>query len=184
MGKIEQIIGTDEKIVWKGKPTFWPFLLHEIWITFWAMPVLIFIIHFILSFAKFDFFSIIVHLFPPYSLAGVFIAILLGPVNSILVYKNTEYAITSKRVIVPKGMMGNRLDSINYLDIQNIRVNTGPIDKIFGTGNIVASSASMSTVSSKGAVDPVSLELFVAVPNPYDVHALLKKVSSDVKDEK
>jgi hypothetical protein len=106
------------------------------------------------------------------------LAIAVGvPLYAVFVHKYVEYAITDKRIIIQKGLVGRDFDSIDYEKIQDISVNVGLIDKFFGTGTIIASSAGW--LQYPGRTFPGAV--LKSIRNPYEVYKNLKKVALDVK---
>jgi len=67
-----------------------------------------------------------------------------APIRQLVAYRNTEYLITDQRLVTQTGAIG--LDT-RYLDldkIQEVYVQVGFIDKMFGTGTIFAVTAGAS----------------------------------------
>ncbi|HIH10674.1 TPA: PH domain-containing protein [Candidatus Woesearchaeota archaeon] len=183
MRELEKVIDHKEKILWEGQPKFWPFFfsrsfLLTIFGVFWSGILSIFVL--------FSFFGegplrYIIFLTPHF---WVGIGMLIGPAmyNS-LVYKHTYYAITDKRVIFQKGLIGRDFEIVDYDNMTNAEVNVGFFDKLFGgdTGSIILSTAGSFTYPRKNYMQrPYTIS---NIPNPYDVFKSLKVVSHDVKTD-
>jgi uncharacterized membrane protein YdbT with pleckstrin-like domain len=69
------------------------------------------------------------------------------PIYKFLVYKYTYYAITNKRVIIQKGLIGRDFEIVDFDKITNAEVNVGVLDKLFGgnSGSILISTAGTLT---------------------------------------
>ena len=118
----------------------------------------------------------------PHFWVGVFL--LFGiPTYQILVYKHVYYAITNKRVLFQKGLIGRDFEMVDFDQITNAEVNVGLFDKLFGnnSGSILISTAGTFTYGKRGAVSrPYTIR---NIENPYEVFKLFKKVSHAVKTD-
>jgi len=76
------------------------------------------------------------------------------------------YMLTNKRIIIRRGVIGIDYDILNVENIQQVILNVGFWDKIFGTGTL--------TVYSIG-VKPLSL---VAVKEPTKVLRIIQEASN------
>lgn len=179
MQNIENLLENNENIVWRGKPQFKPFIAS-------SLPVVMFG----LIFAAFGIFPIIealktgeywLILFPHF---WVGIGLSFGTIlYAVLVHKYIDYAITNKRVILKKGLIGRDYLFVDFDQITNIDVNVGILDKIFGenSGRInIFSAGNFTTTKSGTASTPYTL---LSVTDPYNVIKLLKKVSFDIKTD-
>lgn len=112
------------------------------------------------------------------------LAVFIGfPLYSILVHKHTYYAITDKRIIIQKGLIGRDFEIIDYDQVTNAEVNVGILDKLLGknSGSILISTAGSFTYTRQGPVNkPYTLS---HVKDPYHVFKFFKDVSHDVKTD-
>src|SRR5579862_3276194 len=117
-----------EKVLWTGRPVFWPFVLH-------AVPFVIFGVlwglmdlgiighaavskgHLVLPLIGFG----ILHAFPAW---GSF----LYAGYLVLVHRNTVYAYTNRRLLMRSGVVGTSFKSIDYDRLQELDVTVGVID--------------------------------------------------------
>lgn len=188
MRELNKVLNQNEKILWEGAPSFWPFLfggsiVAMIFGLFWML----FLIPFI-GFAVYDIlfgshiFGFGILLLPHFWIG---IGLVFGiPIYQILVYKKTYYAITDKRVILQKGWIGRDFEMIDFDQITNTEVNVGVFDKLFGNGNtgsILISTAGSFTYTRQGiAQKPYTIR---NIFNPYDVFKFFEKVEHDVKTD-
>jgi uncharacterized membrane protein YdbT with pleckstrin-like domain len=140
---LEKILDKDEKVLWEGKPKFWPFFLISFGASFFGLLFLIFG-----SIALFEGIKegdIILILFPHFWIG--LILVFGYPIYKFLVYKYTYYAITNKRVIIQKGLIGRDFEIVDFDKITNAEVNVGVLDKLFGgnSGSILISTAGTLT---------------------------------------
>lgn len=105
------------------------------------------------------------------------------PIYNLLVYKKTYNAITNRRVIIQKGVIGRDFEFLDFDKITSANVNVGLFDKLFGgnTGSILVSTPSSFTQGRNGPVPtPTALRNIV---NPYEVYKFFEKVSYDTKTD-
>lgn len=183
MRELDKVLDHDEKTLWEGGPSFWPFffgrsLALTIFGIFWMGFLLIF---FIASSSVPGSFKYVIFLTPHFWIG---LLMFFGPtIYSALVFKHTYYAITDKRVVLQKGWIGRDFEIIDFDQITNAEVNVGVFDKLFGgdTGSILISTAGSLTYTRQGAMQkPYTIS---NIAHPYDVFKSLKKVSHDVKTD-
>jgi uncharacterized membrane protein YdbT with pleckstrin-like domain len=103
------------------------------------------------------------------------------PIILFLSYKNTEYAITNQRLITQTGTIGLDTRFVNLEKIQEVNVNIGFIDKLFGTGNILVTSANQASIGARltdaGFSYPqiIYRQNLAALKEPYKVQKLLQE---------
>lgn len=112
------------------------------------------------------------------------IVLIVGiPLYQLLVYKHVYYAITNKRVLFQKGLIGRDFEIVDFDQITNAEVNVGVFDTLFGgkTGSILISTAGSITYQRGiGSQRPYTLR---NIENPYEVFKFFKKVSHAVKTD-
>lgn len=173
MKELDKVLDAKEKIQWENRPKFLPFVLGA-----GALYVIISsIIILPLLFLGYGAGSAGLYLF-------LILAFVIGaPVYHILVYPFVHYAITNKRVIIQKGLIGRDFDMVDFDKITDLQVNVGVVDKLFGqgSGSILVATAGRIIQTKKGKVQaPYTLR---NIPNPYEVFKTLKKVSHAVKTD-
>jgi uncharacterized membrane protein YdbT with pleckstrin-like domain len=106
-----------------------------------------------------------------------------APIYKALVYKYIYYAITNKRIIFQKGLIGRDFEIVDFDQIINAEVNIGLLDKLFGggSGSILISTAGSFIYTRKGPV--LKPYIISHIKNPYDVFKFFKKVSFAVKTD-
>ncbi|TRO51178.1 PH domain-containing protein [Candidatus Bathyarchaeota archaeon] len=180
MSGVDKLLSANEKIVWRGKPVKKAFLLSGLM----AIPIgLIFLSFFIFwmwSTASMGApFSFVIFGLP---IVGIGLAVTLGPfLLQILRYRNTEYVITDKRIITQTGAIGLDTRFVDFEKVQEVYVQIGWIDRLFGTGSVYAMTAGFSGFSPRGgygygygsyAGNRPSLS---ALEEPYEVQKLLQE---------
>lgn len=182
MRELDKVLNQDEKVLWEGTPSFWPFFLSR------TLGVTIFGI-FWMGFLSFFYiasrnapgvFKYIIFMTPHFWIG---IGMLFGPtIYNGLVFKYTYYAITDKRIIFQKGLIGRDFVVVDFNQIGNAEVNVGVFDKIFGknTGSIVISTTGISYNTKNSDIKPFTM---CNITDPYEVFKFLKKTSYDIKTD-
>jgi len=168
--QFEQVLDKDEKVLWVGQPKLVPFLLTglpfliigAIW---FCLDYFIFIKNMSMSTSPYLIPFFLLHLSPSWMS-------ILNILRLILVYNNTFYTYTNRRLMMRSGFWGTDFKALDYDKITDIEVNVNPIEKIFDVGTIKAYSG-VNTVYDR----------FLAIRNPYEVFKMIKQISVDIKTD-
>ena len=187
MSRLDKLLNANEKVVWSGKPVRKAFI----------MPGLV-SIPFGLIFLAFPFFWMwtaasagapgFVSLFVlPFVFVGFGIA--FGPsLLQLLRYRNTEYMITDKRIITQTGAIGLDTRFVDFEKIQEVYVQIGVLDRLFGTGSVYAMTAGFSGFGPRGGYGyrgfPGNRPSLSALKEPYEVQKLLQEAIEKSKKDK
>lgn len=172
--KLNKIIVEGEQIIWKGKPKKSAFIFNKvltmlpialIWISFDSFVISILLstsgikemLWFIIPF-------FVLHLMPVW-------VWLSNVLTSSKKWKNTEYAVTDKRIIIMSGFIGMNYQSIYYKDIKNVNLRISIFDKLLKVGDIY--------FDTKGTT-PVA---FLDIAYAYDIYPKLQKVVLDIQTD-
>lgn len=163
----EAVRDRDEEIFWAGKPEFIPFILR-------GVPFLLagFLAEWIYRGKTVQGL--------PFSLSPgtlFLLAAILYMLYLFLVYGNTHYGFSNKRLMMRSGFFGTDFKTIDYDKISDIEANVNPIENLFGVGTIQAFSG---RTTEKGAK---IYDRFISITNPYEVFKRIKEVSVDVKTD-
>lgn len=175
MSRLNRHLYPDEKVLWSGRPVLIPFILSGlIMIPVIAVVWMIFAMFFIISalsagagpfpFLFFSFFILI-----------VFFIIMIPLFVEYLRYGNTEYMITDQRIITQTGAIGIDTRFVELNKIQEVYVTVSWLDKIYGTGSIIAVTAGYVPVGAPSPYNPIVRPAFKAVRNPYEVQKILQE---------
>jgi len=142
LSRLTKQLRADEKVLWGGKPVKIPFILPSLAAIPFGLVFMIISISWMTPLAleapdPFWLFGLI------FFFAGFGVGF-GAPIRQLVAYRNTEYLITDQRLVTQTGAIG--LDT-RYLDldkIQEVYVQVGFIDKMFGTGTIFAVTAGAS----------------------------------------
>lgn len=177
--QFEAIKDFDEVILWSGKPSFIPFLAQGIPFLIIGIVWLAFDLMFFENLGNSGFnemggfitIFMLLHLFP-------FWGSLLNMMRLILIYRNVNYAITTKRVMLRSGFFGIDIKTIDLDKILNLEVNVGPLENLFHVGSIRIFSG--ETTHTKNGIQSIH-DIFKAIAEPYAVFKQLKQSSMDIR---
>lgn len=179
-GYISDILMPDESIIWSGTPKKSAFVINTSARLFpIAFLWLLIDSFFIISILKGNMIAgpsvklviipfFILHLFPVWLWFGQII-------TSFTRWKNTEYAVTNKRIIIRNGFIGYDYKSVYYTEINNIHLHVGLIDKLLKVGDIRISLAD----SFEQSLNPTILD----IEEPNRVYKLIQKAVLDIQTD-
>lgn len=139
--ELEKIIGNNEKILWRGKPSRKCFMLESIFnpmlpfALIWAAFDSIFIIASIMSGepGMIGFMSIfmLIHLMPVWIYLG---GVLLAKRR----YQNTEYVITDRGIYVSGGTFNYSYEMKPLTEVSHVKIDRGIFDQKLGVGDVTS----------------------------------------------
>lgn len=102
----------------------------------------------------------------------------------LLHYRNAEYVATDERVLSFGGALGRDASSVDWADVRDVEVRTGPFDGPFGTGTLRFSRAGAATPAERrrtGGEDrsPFTGVRFQRVPDAHAVAETLERRRDD-----
>ena len=165
MNEISKILEAKEKVIYEGKPKYFPYMIAN-------TSFMVFVIAIIGFFAGFLLKSYVLPVIIGLTL------LLLGILYSQIAYLRTHYAVTNKRIILQTGGIGRDFKSIDYDRIQNISVSVGLLGVIFGAGNVKIFTGEM--ISSGHSVRS-RYDIFYYVAQPYEI---LKEIQTHISARK
>ncbi len=174
---IEDILNSDEQILWQGKPKQKAYIFSSV---FSMMPLaiiwLLFDLGFIFALSRFGVFEqlpvgaiiaivafFVLHLIP------VWIWI-VNIVTAARRYKNLEYVFTNKRIIIRSGIIGIDFQNVYYSEIDSVNLKVGLIDKMLKVGDIY--------IKGKGKA-----QILFDIADPYFITQKLQEIVIDIKTD-
>ena len=176
--ELKAIIGSNEKILYEGKPNKKCYIFEGIFNPLLPFALLWAIIDLgVLGGAFFAedsgnmlFFMIpfmLFHMMPVWIyLSGV---LLIAKK-----YKNTAYIITDKAIYVSSGVFTRSINAKPFAELSHINLHRGIFDQKFNVGDIIATSNQL-TQNGKGTT--ISID---SVSNYIDVYNMVKKLQTDI----
>lgn len=180
MNEITNILESGEKVTWEGKPKYAPFIFGYI---FTGALLGGFAVFFGIKQGLSNTLA--------YALAPVVVAVLFFFGN--VMYRVIYYAVTDKRAIFQTGIFGRSFKSIDYDNMQNVSVDIGLVNYLFGTGTIkifsgeTGSQSAGSTGTGNNRQTQYrtvpKYDYISSIENPYQVLKLLQESLSNRKEE-
>ena len=175
--EFKDILNSNERVIWSDKPHIlvhfasgFPLLIIGI---LWGLMDSFIFTGFMFNDGfgggpAFGFLSIfmLIHMLPLWFGVG-------NMIRLALVYKNTFFCYTDKRVIIKAGFMG-----VDY-KIENLEVNVGPLENILGVGTIRIDEEYVRTGKHSRRVG----NRLYGIQNPYEVFKALKEIVTDIKTD-
>ena len=121
-----------EHILWRGKPKKSAYVADK---ALAMLPIAIIWTIFDLNFLRlsggsgFLLLFLLVHMMPVWIWIG-------SAVTSVIQWSNEDYYLTSKRIIIRKGIFNPQRQSVFLRDVNSIRTHYGLLDRMFGSGDI------------------------------------------------
>ena len=126
-----------EHILWRGKPKKSAYIADK---ALSMLPIAVIWLVFDLNFLRlsagngFVILFLLVHMFPVWLWIG-------SAVTSVLQWKNEDYYLTNKRILIRRGVFKPRRESVFLRDVHSIRTHYGLLDRLFGSGDIYVNYA-------------------------------------------
>ena len=171
--QFEAVLDHDEKMLWVGNPTLIPFLISGVPFLILGLIWGAIDLGFIKGGSQMGYFMIpffALHLLPLWLGVG-------NMLRLCLVFGNTCYAFTNKRILLRTGFWGIDFKSIDFDRIQETDVMVNPAENLLGVGTIKMFNGGMT---AKGAS---TFNYFIGIKNPYGIYKQLKTVTVDVKTD-
>jgi hypothetical protein len=173
--QLADILDTDEKVLWQGKPTFIPFVASGL--PFLALGILWGMIDY--GFIRQIFISpsgvqvtlipfFLLHLMPLWGS-------ILNMLRLLLSFNNVTYAMTNKRILLRTGFWGIDFKSIDYDKVSDVQVTVNPLENLLRVGSV--------KINSGLAGGTAVFDSMVAIADPYDIFKQLKTTSVNIKTD-
>lgn len=171
-------LAAGEAILWRGKPKRSAFIATK---SLTLLPIAVIWLIFDLGFigAAFGSGEMLMFLIPFFALHLMPVWIWLGStLTASRRWKNTNYYVTNRRIIIQGGFLAVNETSLFYKDIRNAQLRIGLLDHLFHTGDIVFDSG-ICTYHNKHQKGPVLEDL----ENPQNVYNRIQKVILDIQTD-
>ncbi|OYT28926.1 MAG: hypothetical protein B6U94_08080 [Thermofilum sp. ex4484_79] len=152
---VRELLSRDEKVIWYDKPVLSALMLKSLSMLIIGLPFLIFpllIFGFTGGLNPSTFFVLIPFFAFWYGIVGL---ITIGPIIHVsLSWRNMLYLLTDKRIIVRQGAVGIDYEILDLENVQQVNLNVGFWDKVYGTGTITIHSIGVKPVSLYAIREP------------------------------
>lgn len=173
------MLAAGEAILWKGKPKRSAFIASKSLTllpiaVIWLILDLQFLIPTIASgemlFFIIPFFAL--HLAPVWIWLG-------STLTAGKRWRNTNYYVTNRRIIIQDGFWSVNENSLFYKDLRNAQVRIGLLDKLFHTGDILIDDGMIATRNTRHPVVPTLEDL----EDPHGVYNRIQKIILDMQTD-
>ena len=190
--ELELMVGSNEKILWKGKPNKRCFILEGIFnpmlpfALVWFLFDSLFIAAFIggaatpgapAVFSIFPLIFFLFHLMPVWIYLG-------GVIFVFRRYQHTEYIVTDKGVYISGGLFSYTCNMKPFTELARVNIHRGIIDQIIGVGDVVLTSNNVADLySSNIRVNGRPLDVGTTIADIKDyrkVFQIIKKLQEDI----
>ena len=190
--ELELMVGSNEKILWKGKPNKRCFILEGIFnpmlpfALVWFLFDSLFIAAFISGaatpgapavFSIFPLIFFLFHLMPVWIYLG-------GVIFVFRRYQHTEYIVTDKGVYISGGLFSYTCNMKPFTELARVNIHRGIIDQIIGVGDVVLTSNNVADLySSNIRVNGRPLDVGTTIADIKDyrkVFEIIKKLQEDI----
>lgn len=184
---LEAMIGSNEQVLWRGKPQKKCFIFECIF-----NPMLVFA----LIWAAFDISFIVMANKAPTDKGGsglgsfmlIFFAFHLMPVwlylggvlFSFRRYKNTEYIVTEKGIYISGGVFTYNCQMKSFAEFSNVNIHRGIFDQTFGVGDVVLTSANLVQFSGTKSGSSARSFTLCDIAEYQEVFSLVKQLQTDI----
>ena len=178
MKELKMIIGSNEKILYEGKPNKKCYIFESIFNPLLPFALLWAIIDFGIIGGTFFvegatnllFFIIpfmLLHLMPVWIYLG-------GILFTVRRYKNTAYIVTDKAIYISTGIFTRTINTKPFAELSHINLHRGIFDQMFNVGDIIATS---NQLNQNGKTTTISIS---SISDYVDVYNLVKKLQIDI----
>ena len=125
-------LAAGEHILWRGKPKKSAYIADK---ALSMLPIAVIWLVFDLNFLRmagcngFLLIFLLVHMMPVWLWIG-------SAVTSVIQWRNEDYFITNRRIIIRKGIFKPERQSVFLRDVHTVRLHYGLLDRLFGSGDI------------------------------------------------
>ena len=172
---IEEILDSNEKIFWRGKPKYSAYILQYAPLSLFGLIwfSILSIFYWGIASGEMPLFALLIII--PHTLIGI--GMLGAPLWASLVFPYIEYAITSKRIIIKSGFFARNFKTVDYVNLTDVSVDIGLVGNLTNTGTI-------NFVSGMGIfTEKTGKTALAGIEKPYEVFKLLKQVYFDIKSD-
>ena len=184
--RAEDVLVENEKILWKGKPNRTAFMINSA-----LSPLTVFAILWLLVDGAFiwaiiasgEIKDVLFFIIPFFAIHLMPVWIWLGNILTAgKRWKNTEYAITDKRILIKTGFWGIDFKTIYYKDIKNVNLRKGIIDSSLGVGDLYFEVTLPYYIGNTGNTANSNYVMF-DLENPYELYTKIQKTVLDIQTD-
>ena len=174
------VLSAGEAVLWRGKPKKSAFIATK---SLTMLPIAVIWLILDMNFISTAFMDgeMLFFIIPFFALHLMPVWIWLGNVISAgRRWKNTDYFVTNRRIIIRGGFFAVNEVSLFYKDIRNAQMRIGLLDKLFHTGDIVFDDGTWVQVDRNNRQQAHRLE---DLEEPQQVYNRIQKIILDIQTD-
>lgn len=176
--ELKAIVGSNEKILYEGKPNKKCYIFESIFNPLLPFALLWAIIDLGIlggSFFAEDSGNMLFFIIPFMLLHMMPVWIYLGGILfTAKRYKNTAYIVTDRAIYVSGGVFTRNINAKPFAELSHINLHRGFFDQIFNVGDIIATT---NQLTQNGKSVTISI---ASISNYIDVYNMVKKLQTDI----
>lgn len=173
------VLAAGEAVLWRGKPKKGAFIATKA-LTMLPIAVIWLILDLSILLPSLQDGDMLFFLIPFFALHLMPVWIWLGSaLTAGKRWKNTNYYVTNRRIIIQGGFLAVNETSLFYKDLRNAQVCIGLLDKLFHTGDIVFDSGVVVYNRKNRQHGPMLEDL----ENPHEVYNRIQKIILDMQTD-
>lgn len=184
--EMKMMIGSNERIIWEGKPNKKCFIFEAIFNPLLPFAVIWGALDFSIigfgfkdmisdggaSMALFMIFFFALHLMPVWIYLG-------GALLSFLRYKNCYYIVTDRAVYVSGGIITRSVNTKPFAEMNSVNLHRGVFDRMFNVGDIMFTSTYYNTNHSNSMSSRVGTNI-LSISEYTEVYNIVTKLQRDI----
>lgn len=160
---LRSLLFEDEKIIWFSRAELKPLVLRRLPgimlpLVFILVPFMIVPFNVLMSSSP----QLFLVLFLAFWLGISGLMIFSSSLYPILLWRNLCYVLTDRRIIVRRGVIGIDYDILNLEQVQQINIDRGIWDRIYGTGSIIIQAIGVSPIRISSIREPFNVQELIA----------------------
>ena len=174
------VLAAGEAVLWRGKPKKSAFVATK---SLTMLPIAVIWLILDMNFISTAFMDgeMLFFIIPFFALHLMPVWIWLGNVITAgRRWKNTNYYVTNRRIIIQGGFLAVNETSLFYKDIRNAQVRIGILDKLFRTGDIVFDDGTWTQV---GRNNRPRLHMLEDLEDPQQVYTRIQRIILDMQTD-
>lgn len=180
-GQSHPMLAAGEAILWRGKPKRGAFIATKS-LTLLPIAVIWLILDSGIIFSSVSQGEMLYFIIPFFALHLMPVWIWLGStITAGKRWKNTNYYVTNRRIIIQGGFLAVNETSLFYKDLRNAQVRIGLLDKLFHTGDIVFDDGTCcGSHHNRGHAQQFMLE---DLEDPHAVYNRIQRIILDIQTD-
>lgn len=181
MAEIDDVLNAEERILWEGSPAPIPFFASTALSALIGLLILAALLRTLTTIPPSTSTVAAILFFLPFFLLAIALAAAF-PLYRILAFLCIRYAITSKRILLQRGVLFRELAMVDFDQITQAAVERNLVDLLLGFGHTASLQLTTRTQDDEPQVRSATY-VFSHIAHPDTVFAFFHRAESDVKTD-